>query len=272
MVINEQTKISVLIKHHPDALEAIIALSPDFNKLRNPILRALMAGRTSIAMAAKVGGCKPEDFFAALQPLGFEIDSKTSMNTTPETSSQSIPDFLKAITPEQLITFDVRSILAEGNDPLRAIQDKVKGLKQGEVLKIINTFEPVPLIKLLERQGYQAHVDNIEPALVETYFYKTTNEAAPTLEAGSTSTGDWDQILQHFEGKLVEIDVRHLEMPKPMMTILETLETMPLENALYVHHKRIPVFLLTELKDRKFDFRIKEVAEGEVYLLIFKNA
>jgi hypothetical protein len=65
--------------------------------------------------------------------------------------------------------------------------------------------------------------------------------------------------------------VRHLEMPMPMMTILETLEKLPDDAALYVHHKRIPVFLLTELKERNFDYRIKEVSEGEVYLLIFKN-
>ncbi|MBW7893267.1 MAG: DUF2249 domain-containing protein, partial [Chitinophagaceae bacterium] len=68
-----------------------------------------------------------------------------------------------------------------------------------------------------------------------------------------------------------EVDVRHLEMPMPMMTILEALETLPENKALYVHHKRIPVFLLTELKDRQFEYRIKEVQEGEVYLLIFKN-
>ena len=60
-------------------------------------------------------------------------------------------------------------------------------------------------------------------------------------------------------------------MPMPMMTILETLETLPEQKALYVHHKRIPVFLLTELKERNFEYRIKEIQEGEVYLLIFKH-
>lgn len=74
MLINEQTKIAALLKHHPDALEAIVALSPDFKKLRNPVLRALMAKRTSIAMASKIGGCTPEDFFRVLAPLGFETD------------------------------------------------------------------------------------------------------------------------------------------------------------------------------------------------------
>lgn len=55
MVINERTKIGTILKHHPDALETIVALSPDFKKLRNPILRKLAAGRATIAMASKWG-------------------------------------------------------------------------------------------------------------------------------------------------------------------------------------------------------------------------
>ena len=51
---------------------------------------------------------------------------------------------------------------------------------------------------------------------------------------------------------------------------LEALEKLPASTALFVHHKRIPVFLLPELRDRKFDYRIKEIGEGEVHLLIFK--
>lgn len=67
MLINEKTKIAALLKYHPDALETIVSIAPDFKKLRNPILRKLMAGRTSIAMASKIGGVRPEDFFKAFE-------------------------------------------------------------------------------------------------------------------------------------------------------------------------------------------------------------
>jgi len=272
MLINEQTKIAALLKHHPDALETIVSLSPDFKKLRNPLLRKLMAARTSISMAAKVGGVKPEDFFKALAPLGFEVDSRGVLPKEPGPQKSEMPGFVKSLPPDKIIPFDVRALLAGGNDPLRQIQQKVKKLKQGEALKIINTFEPVPLIKLLEKQGYQAYVNQINNNLVETWFYKSSDSPAPALEADTKTAGDWDEVMQHFVGNLQEIDVRHLEMPMPMMTILEKLETLPSGQALYVHHKRIPVFLLTELKDRHFEYRIKEVQEGEVYLLIFKAA
>ncbi len=271
MLINEQTKIAALLKHHPDALDTIVSLSPDFKKLRNPILRKIMAGRTSIAMASKIGGCKPEDFFRALQPLGFEVDTQGTLPKEQDPEKQPLPDFIKNIALDKVISFDVRAILSGGEDPLRSIQQKVKELKEGQVLKIINTFEPAPLISLLEKQGFQSHVNHVSSDLVETFFYKPEGTATIKLETEVSSSGDWEQILNHFENNLQEIDVRHLEMPMPMMTILEALETLPKHKALYVHHKRIPVFLLTELKDRKFDYRIKEIQEGEVYLLIFKN-
>ena len=56
--INANTKISYLIKAHPDALEAIISMDPKFQKLRNPLLRKVLAGRASIAMASKIAGCQ----------------------------------------------------------------------------------------------------------------------------------------------------------------------------------------------------------------------
>ena len=77
MTINANTKIATILKQHPEALDAIIAVSSKFEKLRNPILRKVMAGRTSLAMASKVGGCRLEDFFIKLKPLGFETDPVT---------------------------------------------------------------------------------------------------------------------------------------------------------------------------------------------------
>jgi TusA-related sulfurtransferase len=60
-------------------------------------------------------------------------------------------------------------------------------------------------------------------------------------------------------------------MPMPMMTILEALEKLQDDQALFVYHKRIPVFLLPELSERKFDYRIKEISDGEIHLIIFKS-
>jgi hypothetical protein len=71
MIINADTKIAKILKQNPAALEAIISITPKFEKLRNPLLRKLMAGRTSIGMASKISGCKLDEFFKKLAPLVF---------------------------------------------------------------------------------------------------------------------------------------------------------------------------------------------------------
>lgn len=268
MIINANTKIAAILKYRPDALEYIIGINPKFEKLRNPVLRKLMAARTSIAMAAKMGGCSVEDFYRKLEPMGFEIDH-TALTVTVE--KKQLPGFIASIKTGQLIDLDVRPIIASGEDPLSIINKKVKTLQPGQVLKIINNFEPIPLILLLEKKGFVAYTDIINDDWVETYFYKKAETfAAETIKPVNAHEG-WDNIIQKFKGNIRTIDVRELEMPLPMLTILDALDKLPVATALYVYHKRIPVFLLPELAERKFDYRINEISNSEVHLLIFKD-
>ncbi len=266
--INGSTKIAVLLKENPDALEAIISISPKFNKLRNPLLRKLMAARTSINMASKVGGCTVNDFFKKLKPLGFTIDKNIIADDNSD--QKQVPEFVQYITVANIVELDVRAEIESGKDPLNLIMKAVKQLQPGQVLKLINSFEPVPLMLLLEKQGFESCAETINDNLVHTFFHK--NQATQIKEADTSKAGEgWDEMLQRFTGKMETVDVRQLEMPLPMLTILDALDKLPEEKALYVIHKRIPVFLLPELTERKFDYRIKEVGDGEVYLLIFRT-
>lgn len=267
-LINANTKIATLLKENPEALEAIISISPRFNKLRNPLLRKLMAARTSINMASKVGGCTVNDFFKKLEPLGFKTDKNIVEDDN--TAQKDIPGFVQKITVADVVELDVRAEIETGKDPLNLILKAVKQLQPGQVLKLINSFEPVPLMLLLEKQGFESYAENINDNLVHTFFHKSNATPIKEVDTYKASEG-WDEILQRFTSNMETVDVRHLEMPLPMLTILDELEKLPNGKALYVIHKRIPVFLLPELSERKFDYRIKEVGDGEVYLLIFKN-
>lgn len=268
MIINSDTKIAAILKQNPAALDAIISITPKFEKLRNPLLRKLMAGRTSIGMASKISGCSVIDFFKKLEPLGFEVDNTTIKVVNEE--KPKLPSFFNSLKPGQIKEFDVRPIIDGGEDPLKLIIKKIKSIQPGEALKIINSFEPTPLILLLKKQGFESYVNKIEDQLIETYFYRTGLSSVEINEKENIAE-DWDAILQKFHDKLQMVDVRQLEMPLPMHTILEALDNLPEDSALFVYHKRIPVFLLPELAERKFDYRIKEISDGEVQLLIFKS-
>ncbi|HEV2483018.1 MAG TPA: DUF2249 domain-containing protein [Puia sp.] len=276
--INANTKIATILRQNPAAMEAIIALSPKFSRLRNPILRRLMAGRTTIAMASRIGGCTVDDFFTSLAKLGFVVD-RENKEEDPGVADHRPPGppLLQHLGPDQVLELDVRPLIAAGNDPLKAILEKIRMLEPGMVLKIINSFTPLPLIALLSKKGFRSWTDNIEEDVVNTYFLLDEQAnadipiGAPDTSAAATSNeAAWSAMMKRFAGNLVSLDVRELQMPLPMMAILETLDDLPPGNGLFVHHKRIPVFLLPELAERGFTYRIHE-AEGEVQLLIFKS-
>lgn len=273
MQITPQTKISVILKANPKAIEAIASINPHFEKLRNPILRKILASRVNIADAARIGNATVADFFEKLQPLGFEsgnnFSAETKQNSTlnPEKPNLEKP----ADLPAKLVELDVRESLATGSDPFNEIMDAVKNLAPNQALCLINTFEPTPLIAILKKRGYAAFVEVLSPDLVHTFFYKTVADSAenPIAETKPAPENDFAKIREIYGNHLKEIDVRDLEMPLPMTTILETLPTLKPDEALFVIHRKVPQFLLPQLAERGFGYVIQEVAKGRVHLLLY---
>ena len=170
-----------------------------------------------------------------------------------------------------IVSLDVRPVLSGGNDPFLLIMETVKTLKEGQTLQIINTFQPLPLITKLEQSGYKSWTEQPESGGFHTFFKKdaaSEKEIEPTLIEESLK---FDALYKTFVGKLKSVDVRHLEMPEPMTTILEELEQLPEGFALFVDHKKVPQFILPELEERNFEIHYKKRSLDHLQLLIFKK-
>lgn len=266
MKIDVNTKVSRIIKHDKRAIEAIASISSHFNKLKNPILRKVLAPRVTLADAARIGNCSVDDFFAVLVDLGFEVEkAEVESKERVAGGSTKIED---AIAKKKVKTLDVRPILEKGSDPFEHIQDAFQDLQEGFVLEILNSFEPTPMIKIMEGKGVEYQVVN-EENLTKTYFYK--EELVPLHEPGflnKVSEEEMNVLMEKFEGKIKEIDVRQLEMPEPMINILKEVESLPSGELLYVHHKKVPQYLLPELEERNFKVHLLELGPNNVKLLI----
>ena len=81
---------------------------------------------------------------------------------------------------------------------------------------------------------------------------------------------DFEATYKKYVGKMDYVDVRHLEMPQPMTTILEKLEQMQDDNCLLVDHKKVPQFLLPELENRNYNILYNKKSEHHIQLLIYK--
>lgn len=170
-------------------------------------------------------------------------------------------------------SMDVREALAGGTDPFKSIIENLNSLPEGYVLEVVNSFEPKPLIAILNKKGYESDVVS-NPGEIKTYFLKVGGDEQANFQKTETVNYVTAKELEFehlkFENHCIEIDVRDLEMPMPMVTILESLENMKESEALYVNHKKVPQMLLPELEDRGFKTWIAEIEEGNVKLLITK--
>ncbi len=274
--ITEKTKISELIKENPESINAIASIAKPLEKLKNPILRKIMASRVTIAEAAKMGGATVEDFKRVLHPLGFHFEETDSEKE--EVSVEKQPEWLLKTEESEIDYYDVRPIIDKAADPLKDILHRFKETPSGKILCIINTFIPTPLIHLLKQEkAKDTFTEKKSEKLFYTYFLKKERqmEIAPTSSEEKLlmhNIESFAEICSRFSPEqLREIDVRALEMPGPMEAILSELEYLPEDNALYIHHKRVPVYLLEELADKDFEVHIHTVDEGNVKMLIFKK-
>lgn len=267
MHINENTKIADLIKFNSGAIEALASISSHFEKLRNPVLRKILASRVSIRDAAKIGGVEVEVFFSKLRPLGF--DCKLSGQKREEEQKNDLVGMLRIHTT--LIDLDVRPFLASGNDPFSTIMNAIQELPIGVSLRVINTFEPTPLIRILEKKGFVCGVVQMSESEFHTYIKRTDSSEKLNVTEGKTAGDEHALVKKRFEENFMYLDVRHLEMPQPMITILKSLETLPQGKALFVKHKKVPQFLFPELVERNFNWSVHELSENEVDLIIYRK-
>jgi uncharacterized protein (DUF2249 family) len=61
------------------------------------------------------------------------------------------------------VVLDVRPYHERGEEPFSAIMGAVDGLRQNESLLLINTFEPIPLYRVMQKRGFSYRCDEKGP-------------------------------------------------------------------------------------------------------------
>lgn len=61
--------------------------------------------------------------------------------------------------PTSFKTFDVRPLLARGEEPFAAIRARVDALAAGQGVTILAPFMPAPLIELLKSEGFASSLE-----------------------------------------------------------------------------------------------------------------
>ncbi|WP_287762292.1 DUF2249 domain-containing protein [Acidiphilium sp.] len=162
------------------------------------------------------------------------------------------------------LTLDVRPELRAGGEPFPRIMQALASLAPGQALRLLATFEPIPLYGVLGRKGFAHHATRHGPEDWEILFTPAEEAAAPrSLPAAGSRAGEgagWPEPMQ-------SLDNRGLQPPEPMMRILSALENLAPGAVLEAWNDREPLLLYPELEARGAVIAVSRKAEG-VRLLI----
>lgn len=165
----------------------------------------------------------------------------------------ALPSAVAAAGVQGAVDLDVRPILGKGGDPFHLIVKTVNSLNERTALHLIVGFEPTPLYAVMRSLGRLAHTER-DGDLVHVWFYP--DPAAPTAPTP-------EEAARAPLQEPVQLDVRGLEPPQPIVTILEKLAALGPGAQLLVRHHRDPVLLYDKLRLRGYDARAERRGEGD---------
>lgn len=73
--------------------------------------------------------------------------------------------------------FDVRPLLARGDNPLDEIRRRVAALKTGEGLAVTAAFLPSPLIEKLGSEGFTSRVEHGAGGAWTVFFWRSNDHS-----------------------------------------------------------------------------------------------
>lgn len=161
------------------------------------------------------------------------------------------------------LTVDVREELRLGGEPLPRILEAVKDLAPGQALRLLATFEPLPLYAVLGRKGLGHTAKRLGEGDWEVIFAPETGSVAQPAAARASS----DAPVAGWPKPSTYLDNRGLEPPAPMVRILDALEHLHAGQVLEALNERDPVFLYPELQARGAAVHTEKV-DGGVRILI----
>ncbi|HSO76923.1 MAG TPA: DUF1858 domain-containing protein [Bacteroidales bacterium] len=157
LIITPKTKIYDLLEAFPELEETLIALAPEFRKLKNPLLRKTIARITNIGQAAVVGGLNVEEMVNRLREKAGQ-GAISIINEGGQKYTTARPSWFRE--DAVISSIDIREMLNRGEQPVHEVLAAAKRLEKDQILMIIAPFVPAPLLDKTLSLGYQHWVED----------------------------------------------------------------------------------------------------------------
>ena len=177
------------------------------------------------------------------------------------------PNWLSDACHDDHITLDVRPILASGEDPLKQILVITSDLSNDDIFRLEAPFNPHPLRKMMAGKGYESYGMELGSRHWQIFFKHQNNVTLPPLP----DISDLPPFPLYWQDNILEMDLRRLEPPNPMIAILKTIESGQAGDAFHVKLVRDPIYLYPELAERHWQAKVIEENENDLRVIICKG-
>ncbi len=152
-IVSPATRIGPLLDAHPELEEVLLALSPEFHRLRNPLLRRTVARIATLEQAAKIGNVPVRELVARLrQALGQHSPEAESAPAEGDQLAPA-PPWVAGAAPS--FTLSAVEILDSGRTPVAVVSQHLAAASPGQVGLLVAPFHPAPLVDAVKAKGYE---------------------------------------------------------------------------------------------------------------------
>jgi hypothetical protein len=183
--ITPDSRLGELLERWPALEEVLLALSPHFRALRNPVLRRTIARVATLRQVSSVSG-------VSLGVLIERLRAGAGLAPAPVAEeSGGPPPERPAWAAEGPATrsHDARQAIEAGEHPLPRVMADLAGLAGDDVYQLLTPFVPAPLVDMARGKGFEAFSVAEAEGLVRTFFRRAVDRAPAQVAEGDPSPG-----------------------------------------------------------------------------------
>jgi len=229
MKIGEDTKVLALLDAYPFLLNTMTGMSPEFNRLRNPLIRKTLGRRATLLHASKMSGIPfpelksriedaieageaGEDRAARIERLKTIIRDLHAGKSVDE-QKRRFAELLGQVSPQEIAEME-QALMAEGMP-----EEEIKRLCDVHVQVMAQSFETNKDTEV--PPGHPIHTYQLENAAIRRVVEQMT-PLLKTLNSGTEemSVEDVETLESHF-AKLSEIEKHYVRKENQFFPVLE---------------------------------------------------
>lgn len=164
--ITPDSKLGQILERWPHLEEMLVAMSPHFKALRNPVLRKTVAKVATLRQVSTVSGV----------PLGTLIERlRAGAGLAPAEvalGGEDVPAERPpwAMSSAAVRTHDARAAIEAGEHPMPQVMADLATLTEGQVYELVTPFVPAPLVDLARNKGFESFSVAEGEGTVRTFF------------------------------------------------------------------------------------------------------